>query len=683
METKLQQEINDVLKAFPEYWSENRLLKSKVIEDIRSYNENVIESLLKNDLIKETYSIKISSGLIFKVEDFISMLRFKSYWDNSYTKYTNEIGLTSEGKYLKYSTDVVLDFPHKDSTLEGGMTKDDIGKKEIYYHNIIAKEEIDTLLAPKVLVNAKKFDQDGIHDAKCFSGKDNLILKGNNLIALHSLKKRFNGKVKLIYIDPPYNTGGDSFKYNDSFNQSTWLTFMKNRLNVAKDLLSHDGTLLVQCDDNQQAYLKVLMDEIFGSKNFKNMITIKAKVAGVSGSHQGKSLQNNCEYILMYAKQQEEFLIHNPPKKEMELMDFINRAKEEDISWKYVQVLTELGQSEYIGEIKDGTGKTIEMYEHKNSKTVNINKLAKENYNGDLKKAYYENIDKIFDTTNAQSSIRLRVMESMKSDVDITSIKYVPTSGRNKGKLTTLYYKGPKRRLFTWLRDITYKNKDGEIVREENTGNLWDDLQYNNINKEGNVAFSNGKKPEMLIQRIIEMCTNEEDLVLDFFMGSGTTQATAHKMNRQYIGIEQMDYIQEVSVPRLQKVIDGEQAGISKGVDWQGGGSFVYAELYSLNEKFLYNIQTASNTEELEQVIDMMKTSAYLNFKVDLEKVTTNNEIFNTLSLKEQKDVLIQVLDMNQLYLNYSEIEDSQYEISDSVKSFNHSFYQKEGDQDE
>jgi len=154
-------------------------------------------------------------------------------------------------------------------------------------------------------------------------------------------------------------------------------------------------------------------------------------------------------------------------------------------------------------------------------------------------------------------------------------------------------------------------------------------------------------------------------------------------MNRRFIGIEQMDYINSVSIPRLQKVIEGEQGGISKNVAWQGGGSFVYAELHNLNEAFVDRIQASQDSRELNDLLQEMKDKAYLNFKVDLEKMTSDNNGFHELSLKEQKDVLIQVLDMNQLYLNYSEIEDSQYDISDSVKAFNHSFYQKEGDQNE
>lgn len=204
MEAKLLQEVNKVLAALPEYWERDALLKERVIEDLRTYKKELIERLLANDVIKEAYSTQIDENTIFKIDEFISMLRYKNYWDNSYTKYSNEIGLTSEGKYLKYNTDVVLDFPHKDCVLEGGMTKEEVGKKEIYYHTVIAKEEVDMLLSPKVLTGIRKYDEHGQHEVEEFKDTDNLILKGNNLIALHTLKNRFAGKVKLIYIDPPF-----------------------------------------------------------------------------------------------------------------------------------------------------------------------------------------------------------------------------------------------------------------------------------------------------------------------------------------------------------------------------------------------------------------------------------------------------------------------------------------------
>ncbi|MEX0598408.1 MAG: site-specific DNA-methyltransferase [Candidatus Paceibacterota bacterium] len=200
METKLLSEINGVLHEFPQYWEGDYLLKSKVIEDLREYNNELINSLLSNEIIKKAYNLKIDNGAIFKIDEFISMLRYKNYWDNSYTKFSNEIGLTSENRYLKYNTDVVLDFPYKDCFLEGGMTKEDIGKKEIYYHSILAKDEIDTMLSPKILANIKRYSSNGVETINSIDDRDNLLIKGNNLIALYTLKERFEKKVKLLYI---------------------------------------------------------------------------------------------------------------------------------------------------------------------------------------------------------------------------------------------------------------------------------------------------------------------------------------------------------------------------------------------------------------------------------------------------------------------------------------------------
>lgn len=614
METKLQQEINNVLSVFPEYWNEDILLKNKLIEDVRSYNENLIEALLSNELIRDTYSLQLSSGVVFKVEDFISMLRFKNYWDNSYTKYTNEIGLTSESKYLNYNTDVVLDFPHKDSVLEGGMTKEHIGKKEVYYHNILAKEEIDTLFSPKILFNTKKFDQNGEHNVSEFKDKDNLIIKGNNLIALHTLKERYENKVKLIYIDIPYNTGNDSFKYNDRFSRSTWLTFMMNRIKVAKDLLATDGVIFIQCDNHQHSYLKVLLDNIFKEENFRNNIVWR-KV--LSAKRQSSNLSNITEYILVYSKT-EEYEVNKIFLKTKQEKDFKNYPYiEEETGRRYGSFdFTQKGQ----GNSRFFNGKLLSPPKNKHW---------------------------IWDQE--------RIDE-----------------GLAKGLI--VFTKSGTPRVKRYLDE-----KEGNPLSD-----LWndDDVKIISANDKQREVFD-GQKPEGLLKRIIELATEEGDLVLDFFMGTGTTQAVAHKLNRQYIGVEQMNYINDISIPRLQRVISGEKGGISKEVEWQGGGSFVYAELYNLNEEYLQTIQDCSSTEALAHVIDKMKTSAYLNFKVDLDKVTAQNESFKTLSLEEQKDVLIQVLDMNQLYLNYSEMEDSQYGISDSVKAFNHSFYQKEGDTDE
>lgn len=349
MDTRLMQQIKDILKEFPQYWMGEELQRPVVIDDLKSYDALLISALLKNQKIRENYSAKAGDVVIFKVQEFIDILRYKDYWADSYTKYSNNIGLSSEGKYLQYNTDVVLDFPYKDCVLEGGMTKEDIGKEEVFYNEVIARDEIDTLLTPKALVNAKKYDADGEHEVDSFNMENNLILKGNNLLALHSLKKRYAGKVKCIYIDPPYNTGNDSFRYNDRFNHSTWLTFMKNRLEIAKDLLSENGTIFVHCDDNEQAYLKVLLGDIFGSENFLNTLSVFTKVsAGASGGGEDKKLKKNIEYIHVYTKNSKEFISFHPVYKKTELSAYINQMKQDGKSFKYTNVLIDNGEENYF-----------------------------------------------------------------------------------------------------------------------------------------------------------------------------------------------------------------------------------------------------------------------------------------------------------------------------------------------
>lgn len=272
VETVLLKEIRKVLSQFNHYWDGETLLKNRVTDDLRSYKPELIMALLSNKKIKEQFEVVINDTSIFKIEEFIQQLTYKDFWKDSYTKYSNKIGLTSNGKYLDYNSDVILDFPFKDCVLEGGMTKEEVGKKEVYYNKVIARDEVDNLLAPKVFTNTKKFIQNDEKSVSKITDTDNLIIKGNNLLALHSLKEKYAGKVKCIYIDPPYNTGGDSFKYNDRFNHSTWLTFMKNRLEIARKLLSDDGSIWINIDDDEQAYLKILLDNIFGRENFINTI---------------------------------------------------------------------------------------------------------------------------------------------------------------------------------------------------------------------------------------------------------------------------------------------------------------------------------------------------------------------------------------------------------------------------
>lgn len=641
IETTLLNNIKTVLSDFPEYWDRETLLKSKVIEDLRSYDEKIITALLNNEKIKETYALSVGDMTIFKVEEFIEMLRYKNYWDNSYTKYRNEIGLTSDGKYLNYNTDVVLDFPFKDCVLEGGMSSEDEGKKEVYYHNVIAKEEIDTLLSPKVLTNLKKYDKDGEHEVNKFNEDDNLIIKGNNLLALHSLKERYAGKVKMIYIDPPYyfksNIGTDTFLYNSKFKLSSWLTFMENRLNIAKQLLNSHGTIWINISEDGMHYLKVLADSIFGNEKFVGTIPRKTR--------DGKSdvpynLSQDFDWILVYsaAKSSEYVVGREVSRKYYNTPDFPERP------WRVADMTSQR-------TVKERPNSNFTMINPKTGKKYEVNPKRSWAVTKDTFNEYYNNggigFPDDYDFMKGNRPFR----RIFKEDDDANE------------KPSAVY---SDFLLKDFMSTILTKSKNKAGNDEINEIFTRDDFDY--------------AKPEKLISSIVDISTNENDIVLDFFMGSATTQAVAMKMNRQFIGVEQMDYINTVSVPRLQKVIEGEQGGISKDVDWQGGRNFVYAELDSLNQQYIDKLNEITSEEEVESILEEMKSSAYLNFKVELNKVTTDSEDFSALSLDDKKKVLLDVLDMNQLYLNYSEIDDTQYDISEEVKQFNHSFYGQGGE---
>lgn len=270
IEPKIMSQVKSILGEFGNKYltSKGSLKRNNVINDLDKFDRELMTKLFKDPLIHKNYVEKIADTEVFRLNQFIEMFEYKNFWEDSYTEFTNKIGLTANGKFIDESADVVLDFPFKDTVLKAGMTKEDLDKDESadepFLNEIIAKPEIDELLEPKIFVNAKKYDQNGEHNASSFSDQDNLIIKGNNLIALYSLKRLYGRRIKLIYLDPPYNTGNDSFNYNDRFNHAAWLTFMKNRLEIAKALLSVDGMIFIHTDDNEQAYLKVLMDEIFG-----------------------------------------------------------------------------------------------------------------------------------------------------------------------------------------------------------------------------------------------------------------------------------------------------------------------------------------------------------------------------------------------------------------------------------
>lgn len=417
-----------------------------------------------------------------------------------------------------------------------------------------------------------------IHDpSKDYGDPDspNMLIHGDNLLALKALEQQYAGQVKCIYIDPPYNTGAAFEHYDDNLEHSIWLRLMKARLEILKNLLSADGGICVQIDATEMAYLKVIMDEVFNRSNFLNIISVKTKVAGVSGSNMGRSLQDNIEYILLYARDKNQVQL-NPVYVKQKLFSRIKEYELEGKSWKYTSVMVELSDKILL---KNDDERGMTFYGYKTLKTMSIAAFARENGIEEAE-VYNKYADRIFQTTNAQSSVRQTVMrETDGFDFPMIGLEYVPTKGKNAGKKIEILYKGEQRRMMMFLSDAVEKI-DGEYFYLDKINTLWDDIQYNNLTKEGNVQFPNGKKPESLVGRVIEMLSNPGDLVLDSFLGSGTTCAAAHKMRRRWIGVELGSHCYTHCIPRMQSVVDGlDSGGITKLTNWQGGGGYKFYEL--------------------------------------------------------------------------------------------------------
>lgn len=638
--------VEEVLKTREKYVSEDdKLLKAIVYSDVMTMNNGLLSLLLSNEQIKESFFEKVDDTLVFDKQKFVWFIESKEFLPDSYTRYTNKIGLTHNGDFISKLNDVVLDFPYKDCVLEGGQDKDDQKRKEIFYNETIASDEITKMLAPKVFTNAKRYTKDGIEENIAFDENDNLIIKGNNLIVLSSLLKRYEGKVKCIYIDPPYNTGSDGFGYNDSFSYSTWLTFMKNRLELAQRLLSKDGLIFISIDSSRQnangivgtsalPYLNILMDELFGRENFighlhwkkKKQPSFLSRIAGVM------------ESVLVYAKEQK-----NIEKLQMGVQSDstkrIDNASNKAISMKIKAGIRYMGDKNSV--IKKGIYQNKTMSTEflqdvyiKNGRVTNDFEAIAKYRNSQEEITKFCDLDLFYITAN-NSFRRYKTKEEEKSGKTITDL--LLDWGQNQDATEEL------RKLF----NITNDDK----------------------------AFDN-PKPELLISNIINVSSEIGDLVMDFNLGSGTTCAVAHKMGRRYIGVEQMDYIQDITVERMKKVIDGEQGGISKDVNWQGGGDFVYCELLENANTLIHNIQSTTEDSILEVKNAIFSDERIIPYitRDELNKVESD---FESLSFEEKKQALIALVDKNKLYVNYTDMNDQTFNVSEEDKRFTKSFYEE------
>lgn len=654
--------VEDLLLSDSRYVSEdNNVLKAKVYTDVMNMDEDLITLLLGDEKVRDEFFVEVKDTLVFDKQKFAWLIESKEFLPDSYTRYSNKIGLTSNGRFISQKNDVVLEFPYKDCYLQGGQDKEDQKRDEIFYHETIASDEVTRMLAPKVFTNAKRYTKDGIEENIEFNNEDNLIIKGNNLIALSSLLKRYEGKIKLIYIDPPYyfhtNKSEDSFAYNSNFKLSTWLTFMKNRLSIARRLLSEDGAIYVQISDDGVGELHTLMKEIFNinENNFLNKITVRTKSpSGFASVNAG--VFETAEYIISFAKNKKKWTYNAQYTSSSYDINYkwIIRNKEEDYEkWKIEDMNIIVANQHGFDSVSDAR-----------------NKLGKEIFNNLVGQYALENCDKVFQSTAIGNDAGQKVIESRDKSKENRGIVF---EVQREGQYTVYIYNG--REMAFYSRKV--REIDGILTPSMQLTNIWTDTPYEGIASEGGVSLKGGKKPEKLIQRIIELNTNPGDLVLDYHLGSGTTAAVAHKIGRQYIGVEQLDYGENDCVVRLNNVINGDNSGISKVVNWQGGGSFVYCELLENSVELITKIKNAT-----DETITFIKESIYTDERIvpyiTTEELEAVDNKFEELNLEDKKKALCALIDKNKLYVNLSDINDETYDINESDKKFTESFYKRE-----
>lgn len=457
------------------------------------------------------------------------------------------------------------------------MAQNRLNKLELTW---IGKDDEPVALEPRILLDSPEHSFGEVETGTLPNGKPwpgNMLIHGDNLLALKALEQDYAGQVKCIYIDPPYNINAANEYYDDFVEHSKWLSLMRPRLELLFSLLSDDGVIFIQINDDEQAYLKVLCDEVFGRRNFINMICVKAKASsGASGGGEDRKLKKNIEYILAYCKSTH-FDSFAPIYKKQGLMEYIKERINEGKNFAYRSVLVDMGSEEYVGSTVDGSGEEIKLIKLNGYVVKSVTQIMKEEQLS-MEQVYTKYIERIFTLENAQTSIRGRVLEAVGDGDDFYIARYVPRSGRNKGKVTDVGFMGSTKRLVSYLGVLCVK-EGKKLFKLDKVGTLWDDLSWSAVKNEGALDFPNSKKPEALIARIVEMTTQKGDIVLDSFLGSGTTSAVAHKLERRWIGIEMGEHAYSHCQVRLSNVVGGEQTGISKRVGWHGGGGFKFYEL--------------------------------------------------------------------------------------------------------
>lgn len=641
--------VSDVLSKDPRFVSEDgSVLKNAVYQAAMQFDDELISALINNEETKKHFFKQVGEALVFDVNKFGWFINNREYMPDSYTRYKNKIGLVDEhNDLISASGKVELVFPYKDCVLEGGQTREEQTREEIFYNETLAPDEVDRLFYPKVMCNALRYEsgKEPIQTTE-IKDTDNLVIKGNNLLVLSSLRFLFNNKVRMVYWDVPYNTGSDSFGYNDKFSRSSWLLFIKNRVEKTLPLLKNEGgVFLIQCSFHQYGYLRVLLDEIIGNYIMTFNVLVRHPERTLTAD---KEFNDVVEYVLVYAKNAH----YKMPK-----------IAEEKTVDDYQYKIEELGEGEDI----DFDGRKGKIFTPDKYRLVKV-EPAKENFKimtvrGSIKEKVSSGrfyVKYLQPLEGKYPDKTLFKVDGIGDDMYDYRYFYLPPAGNKNGA----YLQG-----MPTTSSVTYKPYP----------NFLDFVQsYNTVNDEGVVEFRNGKKPEDLIAFLMEIFTVEGDIVLDAFAGSATTAAVALKLNRQFITSEQMDYIHTVTLPRIKGVIDGKENELLPEAEYNGGDSFVYCELAKSNQKFIDDIMSAKTDEEIYVLYKKILETGFVSSRINPKAIDETKKEFEELSIDNKKRLLMELLDKNLLYVNYCDIDDEEYQISDEDKAFSRKFYGEE-----
>lgn len=622
--------VLEVLKQDERFFTDDgQLLRNAVYEAAMQMDSKLIKALHNNEETRKRFFTDVDGIAVFDKVGFGWVINNREFLPDSYTRYKNKIGLiNNKGDYISSSNDVELVFPYKDCVLEGGQTKEDQKRSEIFYNETLAPDEVDRLLYPKVFTNAKRYTADGVQNITEFSDDDNLVIKGNNLLTISSLLKRYEKRVKCVYIDPPYNptSNANTFVYNNTFNRSSWLTFMKNRLEIAKRFLTEDGVLIVAIDKNEQPRLQMLIEELFPEYDV-DCITVIHNPRGTIG--------NNFSYT-------HEFAIFVTPKGKKSICNRQLSADEVDWSplrnWGGESERTDAKNCFYPVIVKD-------------NEIIEFGDVCPDNYHP----KQTEHIDGAYfiypiDSKGIERKWRYarQTVESIKHMLRVKKTKsgYDIEIGKTFGVYKTV-----------WM--------DSKYDASVNGTQLLKTIIPNTV-------FSYPKSLYTVIDCVESVVKEDKNaIILDFFGGSGTTGHAVMEINkkdggkRKFILVEQMDYVETDTLLRnvtVMKSICPED-------------SISYFELAKLNQNYVDAIEKATTDEELTKLYADILETGFISYKVNPKDIDTNSEDFIKLSVDDKKRLLMELLDKNQLYVNYCDIDDETYGISEEDKAFTKSFY--------